>query len=698
MRKMLCLFLLLCCLFITCKGPDNGSNDDDDDYHNPNAGTPRELTFSRDSGLYSGQFKLTLTAPKDSVIYYSTDGSVPSPGKKGTVKYGSPITVQDRNGQANVLATTANNTQFYMAPDDPKSVQKVYQPSKDQVPKATVIRAIEVNSNGRSSDVVTKTYFIGNNLDAYGTHRVISLVSDPYNLVDEDYGIMVRGKSWYRWDTNPSYNFRRKGDNWERPAHLEIFEGNSRNKASVSTGVGIRLRGGGRSRSNGQKSFSVYFKEEYGINYLRNYNLIPKNTTLGTTGAVQADGKTPVTQYKGFMLRTGSSDCDYTKFYDVFIQDLLSDRSFSTQASVPCVAYLNGEYWGPYNFQERYNDIYTEYKYGVKKENVISYDNDELDDGNPGEESLFKDMTAKAQNDMSNTANYNDFCAVFDIDNFIDYWAAQIYIYNEDWPHNNFRLWRTRSVEPGNPYGDTKWRYQMFDTEFSLGFYNDGELTGQSNKDAFEKILTAVGEENHANNRLFKALLKNPDFCRKFVNTMMDLYNVNFHPDNYGPKLDNYAAVYKPLMDGYYDRWGHPGDNGNGTLVFENKTAGAKKYLNDIRPVMIINYLPKYFGGGYSGIANIGISGGNLRDVTLSAGVSGASIKINTTTPNLASGSWTGKYYSGNPITVTASPAPDGYVFDGWTVTGGVAAAPSAQTTTVTLTGNAQITARYKKS
>jgi hypothetical protein len=189
------------------------------------------------------------------------------------------------------------------------------------VPKATVIRAIAVSSSGEASAVVTKTYFIGNNLSDYGNIRVVSLVSDPDNLVSQDRGIMVRGKSSNRWDSTPPYNYRMKGADWEREAYLEIFEGNSRNKASLSTGVGIRVRGGW-SRGLGQKSFSVYFKEQYGIKNLKNYNLIPKDNTLGTTGAVKADGKTPVTQYKGFMLRNGANDVEYTKFYDVFIQDL----------------------------------------------------------------------------------------------------------------------------------------------------------------------------------------------------------------------------------------------------------------------------------------------------------------------------------------------------------------------------------------
>jgi hypothetical protein len=688
-NKITCLFLFaLCFLFVTCNEPggnDNNNNNNNDDYNNPNAGIVRELTFSNDSGLYAAQFNLTITAEK-SEIYYTTDGSVPSPGKAGTIKYSSPITIKNRNGEANVLASAGNSKNFYGEPGDRgNNMPTVYTPTKDQVPKATVIRVIAVDSSGKKSDVATKTYFIGNNLTEYGSTRIVSLVSDPYNLVDVNYGIMVRGKSSNRWDPPADpYNFQRKGADWERPAYLELFEGNSRDKASLSTGVGIRVRGGW-SRAIGQKSFTVYFKEQYGIKNLKNYNLIPKDTTLGTTGAVKADGKTPVDQYKGFMLRNGANDCDYTKFYDVFLQDLLSDRSFATQASVPCILYLNGEYWGPYNFQERYSDNHTEYKYGVKKENVISYDNGELDDGNPGEEALFKELVDFAKKNMSDSVNYADFCKLVDIDNFIDYWASEIYIYNEDWPQNNYRIWRTRNVEQGNQYGDKKWRYEMFDTEFALGIYNSGGTTGQDYKDAFDKILNGQ-YNNHENNQLFKALLKNPDFCKKFVNTIMDLYNVNFHPDNYLPKLAKYEAVYKPLMDGYFSRWGYPG---TWTSVYENKVNDAKNYLSSIRNVMVNNYLPKYF-------SSIGISASKLYNVTLSATVSGITIKINTVTPNIA-GSWTGKYYSGNPITVTASAPPNGYEFDGWTVTNGTAASPAALTTTVNFTGNTLITAKYKQ-
>jgi CotH protein. len=681
-KKIICLLLFtLCCFFVTCK--DSGG----DAYDNEivDIGEVKELMFSHNSGLYDKQFNLTIAAADGSEIYYSTDGSIPLPEKAGNgyvFKYGSPIPVKNRNGEKNVLATPQNSTNIYGYENDSRGfMPKIYIPKDNQVPKATVIRAIEVNSGGKQSNVATKTYFIGNNLANYGNNRIISLVSDPYNLVDTNYGIMVRGNPSNRWNSKPPYNFLRRGEEWEREAYLELFEGNTSGRSvRLSTGAGIRIRGGW-SRAAGQKSFNVYFKERYGINNLKNYVLIP--------GAVKADGKTPVTTYKSFMLRNGGNDGEYTKFYDVFLQDLLSDRSYSTQAAVPCVVYINGEYWGPYNIQERYSDNHTEYKYGVKKENVISYDNGELDDGTKADEALFWQMMNMKDNNMADPAKYSAFCDLFDIENFIDYWAAEIYIYNEDWPHNNYRVWRTRNDEAGNPYGDKKWRYQMFDTEFALGIYNSGGLTGQSGKNAFDEILTGT-DKNHHNNKLFKALLANPDFCRQFVNTMMDLYNVNFHPDSFTPKLNYYAAVYKPLMDGYFERWG------NSWTTFDNKVNDAKKYLTNIRAAMVNNYLPAYFGG-YSGIANIGISGGNLRDVTLAVtGAPGASIKINTVTPNLASGNWTGKYYSGIPITVRASVPPDGYEFEGWAVTGGNADFPSALTTTVNFTGNTQVTAKYK--
>ena len=662
-RSLFYSFSLAVCLLFACN--NTGSNIDNDD--DPFIPVVREPIFSHKSGLYDSQFNLTITGKERCEIYYSIDGSIPEPSKaaaNGPVyKYSSPITVKNRNGQPNLLATDENVTKMYPHPVDPEYYSyRPYYPSVNQVPKATVIRAIAVDPRGKQSDAVTRTYFIGGNLAGYGSHPVMSIVTDPKNLLDYNTGIYVQGIGRARDD----YNFARKGREWEREANIDFFDG--ANNVAFSAGAGIRVRGGW-SRSYGQKSFNVYFREEYGLNNLRDYILIP--------GAVQSDRKTPVARYKNFMLRNGGNDTEYTKMRDVYIQSLLADRHFTTQAAVPCVLYLNGEYWGFYNLQEKYSDNYIEYKFGVNKDNVVSIETGELSEGVASDWALYDQLKSFRYVDMTNVNNYKAFCDIADIQSYIDYFAAEIYIGNQDWPDNNYQLWRARDAEPDNPYGDGKWRWMMFDVEFSMGLYSDATY--------YDTYNLKIKNDYSSNSVLFKNLLNNMDFCRQFVITMMDLYNVNFEYTSSTEKLDEMADKYRPLIDDYYARFG-------GGYNFDYKVDGVRNYLSGIREKMTDEYLPNLFG-------HLGIAANKLANVTLSAQcngayATGASITINTTTPSLNSGSWSGKYYTTYPVTVTAN-VPDGYTFSDWTVTGGVAENPFEPTTAVTFSGNVQITANY---
>jgi hypothetical protein len=674
--------LLLVGLFVTCEDPKEG------DKGGGSYGLVREPTVSHASGLYSSAFNLTIESSEGTTIYYSIDGSIPNHSKLvagRTFKYTGPVNIKNRNtsSEPNFLWTAANIPNFYGAANDSRGhmPQPPNLASNYVVPKVTVIRAVAVDSGGNRSKPVTRTFFIGNNLTPYGTTSIMSIVTDPKNLLDEKTGIYVRGNMGNRWNADgPSgqiYNFQQRGrDRWEREAYLDYFIDGGKQVTQMSTGMGIRIRGGW-SRAVGQRSFNIFFRDEYGINNLRNYNLIP--------GAVQINGS-PVERYKSIMIRNGGNDTDYTKFYDVFLQDLVKDRSFTTQAAIPVVLFLNGEYWGFYNLQERYSNQHIEYKYGVNRDNVMVWDNNEQDEGIPSDVPIYWDMINYKDKNLSDNNIYNEFCGLFDIQNFIDYFAAQIYIFNEDWPHNNFRLWRARSREAGNPYGDQKWRWEMFDTEFAMGIYTGGSTTGQDGVDPFTKIKN----NGHHNNQLFVRLLTNESFSRQFVNTMMDLYNVNFHPDNYLPKLDKIANTYRPLMMQYYDRW--VGWDGG----FDGKVNEAKRYLQDIRPVMTQQYLPNHLS------SITGISASNLTDVTLNAKYEGiilnnASIKINTITPNLTSGNWTGKYYSNNPITLTANNI-NGFTFNNWTITSGTIIEGTATSSTIKVNnffGGATITANY---
>ncbi|MCL2229927.1 MAG: CotH kinase family protein [Treponema sp.] len=656
-------------LFASCPIPDETDNENGITGTNP--GQVRGLAFSHKSGHYSGSFSLVFSAAQGAEIYYSIDGSIPDPDnlvQGRTFLYTAPIQVMDRNGQPNLLATLNNSEKFYGFSFDPRGNMPIpFLPSdiNARVPKATIIRAFSVNSSGNKSDVATLTYFIENNLENYGNHPIISIITDPYNLIDENDGMYVRGNINNRWEGANLYNFRQ---NWRKPASFELFDSNK--NVSISTNLEIRIRGGW-SRAQGQKSMNIYFTNAYGgINNLVNYQLIP--------GAIKADG-TPLTSTKSFMIRSGGNDLEYTKFYDVFAQRLLKDRAFTTQSAIPCIVYINGEYWGPYNLQERYSDNHTEYVFGINRNNVVSIESGSIDDGTPADEFAYNEMMNRLiAHDMSNPDNYEDFLGCFDVQSFIDYWAAEIYLCNEDWPQNNFRLWRARTPVANNPYGDGKWRYQMLDMDFIMGIYTSGSL--DTNGNPFHRIL--YGEHKDSmNSRLFTALLANDDFKGQFTNTMMDLYNMNFHPNTYVPILNELVDIYRPLMgddsSGYFMRWGRPWDS-----VFNDKVNNAYKYLHDIRNAMVYNYLPQYLGAD------------GLSNVILTANIPNISLKINTITPLLASGIWTGQYFDNCQITVTAANAPAGYEFEKWIVNGIDGA--STQSAAITLNGNTTITASYK--
>ena len=99
-------------------------------------------------------------------------------------RYTGPITVQDMTSQPNKYSARTDITAYtdILAPDE-------------GVLKAAVVRAIAVDSQGRTSSIATKTYFVGStNVDKYKNMKVISLVTDPSNLFDYEKGIYVTGK------------------------------------------------------------------------------------------------------------------------------------------------------------------------------------------------------------------------------------------------------------------------------------------------------------------------------------------------------------------------------------------------------------------------------------------------------------------------------------------------------------------------
>lgn len=538
------------------------------------SGTPEMPILSSDSGIYEDAFELGMRCQPGTQIYYTTDGSVPT---EQSNKYTGTIIVENRNGMPNVLTVAENIRKMYI----PNGIYD-YVPAADEVAKCTVIRAVAVSPDHQTSAVVTRSYFVGNKVkEKYAGATVMSLVIDPDSLLNYETGIHVLGKVFDDWEkTEEAHqlagkywkyegNYTQSGREWEREAVIDYFDSEGET-LEFSAPVGVRLHGGA-SRMYGQKSFKFYFRDEYGQKNLK-YPLIP--------GDLDKAGK-QIKKYKTFMMRNGGNDTEYSKIRDVFNQAQVSNRAYGVQAARPCVLFLNGEYWGLYNLTERFSDNSLEENYGVDKDNIVVFKEGELDEGQDGDEDLYDELWSYADKDFTDPAIYEQFCQIMDIDSFTDYYATEIYIANSDWePEKNYTVWRARTPDAANPYADGKWRYLLYDTEYSMGLYND--IADQADTDSYQRTIEK--------DRLFAAVIKNSQFRQKFAQVIQEIGSQNFNPDTCSKKLDELAAVYKPLMDDYYIRFF--GKKSWQTRQFDNTVSTIKNFLRQ-RYMSIVNKVPK---------------------------------------------------------------------------------------------------------
>ncbi|WP_303805546.1 lamin tail domain-containing protein, partial [Ruminococcus flavefaciens] len=195
----------------------------------------RTPSFSAESGFYDNGFSLSIEVPQGTTVYYTTDGSDPTASSE---KYSSPLTIKDMTSEPNKYSARTDITAYtdILAPDE-------------GVLKAAVVRAVAVDSQGRASDIITKTYFVGSaNVERYKKMKVISLVTDPDNLFDYDKGIYVLGKVYDQG--GGGMTFPGMG-NWGNPGQGQPAQGqNGQQQGGFNMG---NWNMGGQQQGNGQQ-------------------------------------------------------------------------------------------------------------------------------------------------------------------------------------------------------------------------------------------------------------------------------------------------------------------------------------------------------------------------------------------------------------------------------------------------------------
>ena len=490
--------------------------------------SPENVEFSyehKDKHIY-----LTMKSKNDYKIYYTLDGTIPT---KDSILYTDTIEL-DRYSTPDYLVLRENT----------KNISGNDIHANDSLPRGVVVRAIAIAPDKTKGKVNTQTFFPTLS-SLYQNSTLISLVTDPKNLLDYETGIMVNGKvfdEWLQEDENnkdriyfSNGNFSQKGKEWEREAVIEYFDGFT---SLWKKNCGIRIRGN-FSRMYNQKGFNVYFRDEYGSNKLK-YELFPNNYS--------SDGK-KISQYKSFSLSNGGNTVDGLKYSEDFLQSLVKDRNVDTEEGRLVIVFLNGEYWGVYLLQERYSTDYYTNHYNIHRNNLIVVSEGQIDIGKKEDISYYEDLMKYSELDLTNEDHYLEFLSKIDLQSMLDYFAIQIYIENSDWGnvgslYKNTRLWRVRDSD-GSLYGDGKWRWSLYD----LGYY--AESIRDPNQCSIDRA-----KEKHP---LFASAMNNKNFEKEFYRTLEDIRVHNFNPKHVEEVFQSYYDLWNPYMLDQNRRFGSLG-------------------------------------------------------------------------------------------------------------------------------------------
>lgn len=449
----------------------------------PFLGKVADPVFSVKHGFYDAAFSLAITTPTlGAQIRYTLDGSTPT-STTGTL-YTAPLSIS-RTSIVRALAFKTNYepgavvTQSYLFLND------VIRQSPTGVRPGVGWQLGTVNGQvsdyGMDPEIVNSTNpeiggvtTIKNALRAIPT---VSLVTDLPNLFDPSTGIY----------SNPYA----RGFQWERPASLELI-GDEENSAEggFQINCGVRTRGGySRSGDNPKHSFHVYFRSVYGKSKLK----YPLFGDEGVDSFDQIDLRTSQNYSWSF-----GGDGNNTFMREETTRELQGAMGQPYSRGRYYHLYINGQYWGLYNSDERTEADFSESYLGGEADDydVVKAEQDSgyitgVTDGNLD---AWTDLWNKAQAHAADPTNENYFKlmgraadgvtptadpVLLDVDNLIDYMLLTFWTGNLDGATsaflgencaNNWFASRNRTGSEG---------FRFFAHDFEHTFFNvDENRTG----------------------------------------------------------------------------------------------------------------------------------------------------------------------------------------------------------------------------
>ncbi len=516
-----------------------------------------EIQLSHPHGFYDEPFLLTIDTLTDgTTVRYTTDGTEPtaSNGQRyaGPISIGRTTTLRARAFKDDLQPSNVTTATYLF-------VEDVVRQSSNGSPPAGWPRSTSIN--GQTLDYGMDPTIV--NSGTWGPQLEAALKQIPSMSISMDIDdLLGSSRGIYTHAGN-------HGQAWERPVALELIDPSGGEGFQVN--AGLRIRGGfSRSGGNPKHAFRLFFRDEYGDGKLR----FPLFGEEGVDEFDKIDLRTAQNYSWSFQ---GSDRNAFIR--DVFSRDLQGMLGHPYTRSRYYHLYINGQYWGLYQTQERSEAAYAASYFGGNREDydVVKsagssggYQN-EATDGNTNsyrrlanyfyQRNGLSDANLsdywKAQGMNPDGTRNAEFERLLDVDNLIDYMILTYYTSDADGPGSKFTRPRVNNYfgifNRENPDG---FKFFEHDSEHSL---DTGNAAG-ANYNMVVPLTTGGAEFRYFNPHWMHERLAetNTEYRTRFADRVYELmFNDGpLTPERAKEVVDARASQFDLAIIAESARWG----------------------------------------------------------------------------------------------------------------------------------------------
>lgn len=405
---------------------------------------PPNLNVRR--GFYNAPFTLILSSSlPDAKIRYTTDGSEPT--ATSGFEYISPITIKNTTifraatFMTNMLPSTTE-THTYIFLD-----QVLKQPNNPPgFPTGTTIWGGYPSDYEIDPEIVNSQQYSNLMKSALLSIPTVSIVMNIEDIFGTANGIYTHSS-----DSQTLY----RGPDWERPCSAELILTNGQTGFQINCGIQIQ----GNASRNPQKTpkhpLRLLFKGVYGPTALE-YPVFSDSPVKNFDSLVmRADFNNSWTHWDPNQRLRG------TRIRDAWGKETARAMGMAAPHTLHFHLYINGLYWGVYEFSEKIDASFAANYFGGNKSDydaIASKPTQAID----GDLTAFNTMANYIKgNNMADPNNFLQACKLLDMTNFIDYMLLNFFTANQDWGNDsNWNAIHKRS--PNEPVRFLAWDLERF--------------------------------------------------------------------------------------------------------------------------------------------------------------------------------------------------------------------------------------------